>query len=129
MKRLAVLVVAVFVGCSGQTDPATNIDQDSATLNGRVSCDTGESGMFWFEIDTPGLFKRVGLTRSYNCSTALTNVPVTQRVTGLRAGRVHKFRLAVDPGPQDGNVVYGDADGAVRQNPQYDWFITKATGP
>lgn len=79
---------------------ATEITSSSATLNALVNPNRGITAVS-FEY---------GLTRSYGTATVATNlgngsspVPVSQRITGLLAGRVYHFRVL---GTNEAGMVY-----------------------
>jgi hypothetical protein len=46
----ALVALAVFVGCAGETRPATNLGPTSATINAVIACDSDNSGEWWFEL-------------------------------------------------------------------------------
>jgi RTX calcium-binding nonapeptide repeat (4 copies) len=50
---LAVGALAV-AGCAGETDPATKVDTNGATLNGKAGCDQGDQGQWWFSYRIVG---------------------------------------------------------------------------
>jgi hypothetical protein len=109
MRRCLIAVIAVpfavaLAGCSGHTEPATNVTSASATLHAPVSwSSTSEYGVTWFEYSSNG-----GQTwaqtphvpwgeRSVKCRTGVPddrsgNFAYT--VTGLTPGTHYVYRLA-----------------------------------
>jgi hypothetical protein len=92
MDRLvatALAATAVLVGCYGSTEPATNIGEDSATLNGRGTANNGPARS-WFEYTDPsGFIDRTPLRHW----PAGASGPFSERVTNLFVAAQYSFRL------------------------------------
>jgi hypothetical protein len=66
---LATSAIVTFAACEGQTNPATGVTHEAATLHASLKCDRGERGEYW------GEYRRVGTSawtqvgrRSFDCS-------------------------------------------------------------
>jgi Hypothetical glycosyl hydrolase family 15 len=102
MKRLLVLVVlaaTILVGCSGQTDPATNVTATSATLHGKVTCAEGESGTQWWRY-RKGSDPWVETAHvPFTCPEGgAQNFPLTYPLSGLTPGSHYRFEICGQPG-------------------------------
>jgi hypothetical protein len=101
---IACLSAFALAGCSGHTEPATNVTSTSATLHAPVSfSSTSEYGVTWFEYSSDG-----GQTwaqtphvpwgdRSIKCRTGVPDDRggnFTQTVTGLTPATHYIYRLA-----------------------------------
>ena len=104
-RSLAVLVVvglaALFclAGCSGQTDLATNVTNNSATLNGHVACPTGDGSVsFWWRWrkDT-GPWQESSHT-SAPCQGLDNDVRTQYQLSGLEPGSHYQFEGCSQPG-------------------------------
>jgi FG-GAP-like repeat len=114
-------VVIALLGCSGHTEPATNVTSTSATLHAPVSfSSTSEYGVTWFEYSSDG-----GQTWAQTqhvpwgdprlrCRTGAAEDRggnFTQMVSGLTPGAHYIYRLA---GTWCGsNPIYLDSNGTV----------------
>jgi glucose/arabinose dehydrogenase len=93
-----VLSVVLLAGCaSGRTDPASNVSQSVATLNGAVSSDKNTTISYWFAY---------GPTTAYGSETphralAITDPswhPVSEQLSALTPGTPYHYQLcAQDP--------------------------------
>jgi hypothetical protein len=101
-----VLVAVALAGCSAGTRPATNVTSDSATLHGDVPCPAKVQGKLWWELREVGESRwQAKAARSFTCG-AEQSLQVSSTVAGLRAGVGYVYRLAADPLPAGGPVVY-----------------------
>jgi Ca2+-binding RTX toxin-like protein len=136
VRRIAALVVAVaalaVAGCSGETDPATDIATDSATLKGKVSCDQGDQGQYWFSYREVGDANwTVAPHHNYgdaDCPTS--NHPVTEPITsGLEqhlATSTHwEFRICGTNTTVSSTPTCADSNGSITNAPVYDHFWTR----
>jgi hypothetical protein len=97
MKRMfpPILVsVALFAGCYGSTEPATDIGEDSATLRGQGTANDGPA-LSYFEYWTdgdplPGQARPRTPTRSW---PAGASGPISERVSDLLVASRYSFRL------------------------------------
>lgn len=113
MKRgiLAALLVAIAItlsACEGYTDPAANVTSASATLRGHVSCEAYDGPVhWWWEYRRDGGPWQQTPHVSYNCTSSISNAPVSRNLTGLVPDSHYDFVLAGydDEDPQD--VYYG----------------------
>ena len=75
---------------SGATDPATNVEAHSATLNGNVGSLGGYSNVqVWFQY---------GLDTNYGSNTPAqtrTTGPASASITGLASGTTYHYRIAI----------------------------------
>lgn len=115
MKRLLALFCALLViaiaGCSGQTDPATNVTAGAATLNAHISCNQGESGKVWWRyrkitVDkiAQTWFDTVHIP--FTCPAGgILGVPVTYPLQGLQPKTQYQFEYCSDLGGDYGFCV------------------------
>jgi hypothetical protein len=105
-RRLALLVgglvLATAVGCSGYTLPATNVMQNSATLNASVSCGGtagqnpphGSPCVAWFKYWPKGHPEQAQTTTHTNpVTSAVSNFKLSSPVTGLAANTTYEFQV------------------------------------
>jgi hypothetical protein len=107
--RRAIAVIAPFVviavaGCSGRTEPATNVTSTSATLHARVAwSSTSEHGVAWFEYSSDGgqtWTEAPHVRWGDQSARCRTDVPADksgdfrQTVTGLTPDTHYVYRLA-----------------------------------
>ena len=104
-RSLAVLVVAglaalfFLAGCSGQTDPATNVTNNSATLNGHVACPTGAGSVsFWWRWRKDTGPWQESSHASAPCQGLDNDVPTQYQLTGLEPGSHYQFEGCSQPG-------------------------------
>jgi hypothetical protein len=127
-----------------QTDRATNVTHNSATLNGRGNCSLDVHGKWWWEVrlqDGQSTFQRVSPKLDFDCppdqdpnsagyQSAINDVPLSFDATRLQPNKAYDFRLAADLGPEDGQgLVYADKDGDIytpdsQDNGLWDQFRT-----
>ncbi len=134
------LFLLVLAGCSGDTDPATDVTSGSATLHADVACAAGETGTYFFRYtksptlpasDWPGKTA----TDTYDCAQAQSRV-YQAAVTGLDASSTYYFAVCGTTS-QDTRVPPGEfcLDSAGRaypgssENPVWDSFTTQAPPP
>jgi FG-GAP-like repeat len=101
---IACVAASALAGCSGHTEPATNVTSSSATLHAPVTfSSTSEYGVTWFEYSSDG-----GRTwaqtphvpwgdRNVKCRTGVPDDrggDFRQTVTGLTPGTRYVYRLA-----------------------------------
>jgi hypothetical protein len=109
---LVVLLASLASGCSVQINRATHVTADAATLKARVHCGAREHvrphGRLWWQVRQAGTstWRRVSRKRRFACDKRHKRIVVSKRVTGLRAGVVYQYRLAVDPRRRGGRRVY-----------------------
>jgi hypothetical protein len=106
----------LVAGCTGDTDPATNVTHNSATLEANVDCEGGESGQWWFRYRTvsgPGAWQESARTNFTNCGT-VNDHPVEKPVTGLSPDTEYEYYLAGRL--KDGNGQYIDPTGYCAQD-------------
>lgn len=111
VKRLSLLVLTalaalVVVGCSSETNPATDIGLHHtdvvATLNGKVACNAGDSG-YWYWRYSALTFRRDGTeqpttwtrtpNQAYNCDSDVGPIPVQQPIDALMPETHYVFEL------------------------------------
>jgi hypothetical protein len=113
MKRLLALSIAfavVTAGCAVDTRRATNVTSSSATLNAAVRCDSGSRGTAWWELRRAGGSWQVSGSRgSFACPATDHTLRISKQLQGLRAGARYDYRLAADPAPSGGPLVYSSA--------------------
>ena len=104
-RSLAVLVVAglaalfFLAGCSGQTDPATNVTNNSATLNGHVACPTGAGSVsFWWRWRKDTGPWQESSHASAPCQGLANDVPTQYQLSGLEPGSHYQFEGCSQPG-------------------------------
>lgn len=148
MKRIALLAAAlltvlVAIGCSGQTEPATELGPTTARLNGLVNCTSDNSGEWWFELAADNghpaqfSFDQVGPQNSfdcppdenpsqagYQCSAGPCNgpFPVSYKINPLGVSMkpcqayVFRIRARIDTGNGGSAYMWVDSNGLVNDN-------------
>lgn len=122
MKRLlaALLAAVTLAGCSGQTDPATDITHDGAQFNARVSCDPNEPVTTWWQ------WREVGTTQWTSSNHQQVNCPpegwtlqpwfrVNQH--DLQPNTTYEFVVCGRPGGGDQDFCTNANGAASAQNP------------
>jgi hypothetical protein len=100
VKRLLLLLpLLLFVGCSGQTDPATNVTATSATLNGHFSCKQGESGTMWwrYKRESDPWVETAHVPWSCPPGSA-PGVAISHQLSGLEPGTHYRYEICAQPG-------------------------------
>jgi hypothetical protein len=86
---LMVLLGVLAAGCAtGQTDPATYVDDTGATLNAHGDAG-GDPTTYWFEF---GSGKDYGLRTPERALTADFSGPISERLPGLPKGLTYHYR-------------------------------------
>jgi Carboxypeptidase regulatory-like domain len=113
MRRVLAFVAAAaalaFAGCSGETNPATNVTNTTATLHGTVSCNNGDSGTWWWEYRRAGASWTQTAHQAFNCTSSSGNVPVSKAISGLTPNSHYTFQLASSL--NGGATIYADSNG------------------
>lgn len=130
---LALATLAVtLASCTGQTDPATSVDHDSATLRGHGHCDPGDdAGRFRFEIRTgTDAFAPVTDWGGLVCEgdEPSSDIPLTAEATGLQPETTYQYRIAYKF-ESNQSVVWTDSDGGDPNGTNYDQLTTSAAPP
>jgi hypothetical protein len=129
------ILVTVLAGCrKAETEPAQNVKAGIADLRGKVSVQSNQSGLFWWEYRRAGGPWIKTVPRSYGGVNA-TNQIITERLrtdcTGissctdvrLKSNTRYEFRFAAT---QNGTgPFYVDADGTITGT-KYDSFVTRS---
>jgi hypothetical protein len=137
---IASAALVVFVSaCSGETDPATDISGTSAVLNGKVSCDAGQSGAVWWkyrddrEASLPGAGWRYVTSQPYACYVDVPPTPISTTITGLTPGSPYSFELCTSVGNNLPPTIFcWDKNGNAHDNSvagDDDHFTTAAYDP
>jgi hypothetical protein len=122
-----VLCCVVLTACSWQTDVASNVTDNSATLNGHGSCDKPNV------CDVHAEWRAVGSStwtqgpnHHYDASQANQNVSGSENVKGLLADTTYEYRLVGRQGSKNPEVVM-DSQGVVTNGraPVYSTLRTK----
>jgi hypothetical protein len=115
------LAALVFAAC--ETEPATHVSHDAATLHGTGRCHGTESGEAWFA------YRQVGATawtesphQVYACRGAIPEGVGAARIRGLSDATTYEFRLE---GQYYGRLVWYDSVGT-QGGTNYDRFTTPA---
>jgi hypothetical protein len=112
---LVVLLTGLVSGCSLQINRATHVTADAATLKASVHCGARKHvrlhGRLWWQVRQAGTsaWRRVSHKRRFGCGKRRKRIVISKRVTGLRAGVVYQYRLAVDPRRRGGRRLYSRA--------------------
>jgi hypothetical protein len=80
------LAVLVLAGCSGDTDPATNVTETSATLHAHAHVDPADNPVsYWWQVaTTPGAIGSANISGpTSRCATGPANVPAPRDYSGL----------------------------------------------
>jgi hypothetical protein len=91
LTAVALLAAIALAGCYGETDLATNIDENAATLNSRGTTNNGPANAFfeYWKTATPG----TKLTTPAKAIPGGVSGPFSQRVSGLDPHTSYSFRL------------------------------------
>jgi hypothetical protein len=109
MKRFALalsaIVVAVVVSSCGVgvRQPATNITDTSATLNGKVLSTTGGPGSYYIEYGPTAARTERTPTRTINFD-ADQSYPISEPVDGLEPGTRYHFAVCAEDSENPGNA-------------------------
>jgi hypothetical protein len=109
---LVVLLTGLVSGCSLQINRATHVTAEGATLKAKLHCGARKHvrlhGRLWWQLRQPGAtaWKRVTPKRRFACHRRTKRIVISGRVTGLRAGVLYQYRLAVDPRRRGGRRLY-----------------------
>jgi hypothetical protein len=110
LRRIAILVAALalvlVVGCSGQTDPATNVTATSATLHGRLSCKAGVKVVWWWRWRQGTNAWQESAHFNGTCPFA----PVAYSLAGLSPNSHYQFEICGQSG-EGYSVLCVSADG------------------
>lgn len=106
LPRLLILLVAALIGCScsGQTQPATNVNSSWAMLNATGNPSPGKGVTFHFEYSDKATVLQAGeglrtpavrcVTRTVGiCSSTQKDVPIKALITKLTAATTYYYRL------------------------------------
>ena len=121
---VAVLLVSLLAAC--ETEPASDVTHDqatlNATLNARVPCEGTDSIEWWWEYGTTGFGEwNEAQHHTDNCAGDTSTVVRSERVTGLTADVEYRFRICgrLNGAPKDCYDSAGTKNGSV-----YDVFKT-----
>jgi Tol biopolymer transport system component len=99
--RAAIAAIALLLtGCSvGTSEPATQVTDTGAILNGRVfSTETGVDVQFWFRYGTTTAYDRQTPERSLHVpADDSTPLPVAEPLTGLAPWTTYHYQLCTAP--------------------------------
>lgn len=95
---LVAAAAVAFGGCAYRTTGATNVTSNSATLNGNVSCESGDSGTLYWGWRAVGAGGGGNWTTTkeaaWSCPRGgLTRVPVSTTVKNLTPNTAYEFKL------------------------------------
>ena len=138
-KALALIAVAcalvLLAACGGETNPATGVTHEEATLHASLRCDRGERGAYWAEHRRLGTsaWTRVGRQR-FDCGAGVSSRNETFHVSGLQASTGYEFRVCGDLTNPNYAVLCGDSTGAAHvpgdtAGRAYDSFTTQPSPP
>jgi hypothetical protein len=123
LSAFAMALVLVLGAC--ETDPATDVTHNAATLNAKGRCYSGMSGWSRFQlrdVTAGGTFAGVGDRYVYNCGGDTGVVQFEpKRIGGLTAGHLYQFRLRTEL--DNGEQFWTDSVGT-RAGTNYDSFRT-----
>jgi hypothetical protein len=131
LLSIALLVsVAAVAGCSGDTDPATNVGVAQADLNGTLNWDNGDGpGQFWWsyrETNSGDTGWQDWTKHSYPHLTSSGSLQASpETVTGLQPGTEYDFRICGN-GDKDAPTATACADSNGNFATVYDTFVTSA---
>jgi hypothetical protein len=120
---LSILTVGLLVGCSADSDPATDVTYKSATLHGTLNWSDGDGpGETWFEYKTDTGAWQQTPHDSFPKMSGSGSMEASQPVSGLHWSTHYVFRVCgkLDSGPQ---VACYDRDGSTTAG-NYDDFTT-----
>jgi hypothetical protein len=135
MRKIASALIGlsllVLPGCLGNTEPATNVGQNQATLQGKGQCTAHETGDWWYEyrkVGDPGWTQ--GPLHDFdgcaeNGPTEELPLPYGDTITGLDPETTYEYRLCADmETPSDQPVACADKNGP--NGTDYETFTTDA---
>jgi hypothetical protein len=127
-RKLKFVATAVFLALvigACETDPATNVTHNAATLNAKGRCYAGLNGWSRFQlrnVTTGGTFAGVGDRYVYNCGGDSQVVQFDPRhIGGLTPGHLYQFRLRTEL--SNGQQFWTDSVGT-KGGTNYDSFRT-----
>lgn len=91
ITAVVLVIVAGLTGCYGSTEKASNVDFDTADLNGQFTANNGPA-QSWFEYWPSATPANKSTTATQNWA-ANASGPTTHSVTGLQRGTHYSFRL------------------------------------
>jgi lysophospholipase L1-like esterase len=102
------LLLVVVAGCSlNQADPATEVTDISAQLNGKLSSNQEGEVLYWFEYGTTTDYGSSTPDRSVTFPEGHTSddppVGVSQNITGLEPETTYHYRACSSPGAEAGS--------------------------
>jgi lysophospholipase L1-like esterase len=111
MKRLLSLLAALAIlaaGCSiGQPSPATDVTDNSATLNASISSNQEGEVTYWFEYGTDTNYGTVTPDRTIDFPEGHTSnddaMDVSEAISGLAPGTTYHYRVCTSPGAEAGS--------------------------
>jgi hypothetical protein len=120
---VAALVIMLLAACD--TQPATDVTTDAATLNAKGKCEVKAGGYNQYQLrdyDANGGWFDVGPGYRFDCPGPGTSDVALQsyRVGGLKPANAYEFRL-VSRMDNGSTQIWNSGDGT------YDWFTTKST--
>jgi hypothetical protein len=123
---LAPALLALMALAACDTQPATNVTSDGATLNAKGACTAGASGTWHYEVmrtdQIPLYWQRVGPKHSFSCASNTGEVAfLSETVRYLAPNNRYPFRLVSQL--SDGSVQYWDSNGD-NGGTNYDAFTT-----
>jgi hypothetical protein len=123
IAALGVGLVLVLGACD--TQPATDVTYDAATLNAKGACAAGMSGSWQYQLRRPsGAFSNVGPSFPFSCGSNSGEVALqSHRVGGLAPGTLYQFRIVSRL--SNGQVLTFDRNGT-NGGTAYDQFRTLA---
>jgi hypothetical protein len=127
-RKLSVVVagLAIIALAACDTEPATDVTADAATLNSKGACAGAYGGSNQYQLrdfTANGGWFDVGPRYRFDCTAATQEVPLNSyRVGGLKPSNAYQFRLVSRL--DNGAVQTWDAAGT-NGGTNYDWFGTK----
>ena len=121
MKRatsavIAASAVVALAACEGQTNPATSVTHDAATLHASLRCDRDERG------DYGGEYRRVGTSawtqvgrQTFDCGAGADSHEESFRVGRLQPSTSYEFRVCGDLTNPNHPVLCADSAGATHR--------------
>jgi hypothetical protein len=123
IAAIAAAVVVVFSAC--ETDPATNVTHNAATLNGKGKCYAGLAGQWQYQlrnVSVNGGWFFTGNRFHFHCSADTGYVPFTgERIGGLPANT--RFQVRIWTRLANGETFTTDSVGT-KNGTNYDAFKT-----
>ena len=120
LPALSAVCVALFlVACGGNTTPATNVTDTSATLNAVGTCSGGSPNpcRWYWQYGTGGGYQYTTPVQGPcgpRCNA--TNVPISWDVTGLAPGTVYQYQVCGQGDSTSQTVCVGpDGTGSTSQ--------------